>query len=80
MMLTEKMKNLFNSYFDGQTLSQEETIANILKISNEIYNVFELNNQEANNIMGFDMGKSTTVDDITFWTVSRFSLYLQENK
>ncbi len=79
-MLTEKMKNLFNSYFDDKTFSQEEITANILKISNEIYNVFELNNQEANNIMGFDMGKSTTIDDITFWTASRFSLYLQENK
>jgi hypothetical protein len=79
-MLTEKMKNLFNSYFKGNTFSQEEITTNILKISNEIYNVFELNNQEANNIMGFDMGKSTTVDDITFWTLNRFSLYLQEKK
>ena len=41
-MLTEKMKNLFNSYFKGNTFSQEEITTNILKISNEIYNVFEL--------------------------------------
>jgi hypothetical protein len=78
-MLTEKMKNLFNSYFKGNTFSQEEITTNILKISNEIYNVFELDNQEANNIMGFDIGKYVTIEDLTFWTVNRFSLYLQEN-
>lgn len=79
-MLTEQMKNLFNSYFKGNTFSQEEITANILKISNEIYNVFELDNQEANNIMGFDIGKYVTIEDVTFWTVNRFSLYLQEKK
>ena len=38
-MLTEKMKNLFNSYFKGNTFSQEEITTNILKISNEIYSI-----------------------------------------
>jgi len=79
-MITEGMLKIFNSYFKNNSFTKEETNDKLIEISNKIYDIFKNNKEDANNIIGFDMGNSPTIEDIIFWTKIRFNNYIQDFK